>query len=311
MPTEDELWCGSICCGVTTILFIIFIATSLIKVQFDEYAFKKPWGQGIDQSEVYTQGVYFLGFWNSMVTFPATVIKLELDALSVFSSATEDDAGTTLVLDVVIEYTLDPNQLSELFDIGGETGYIKQIEAVAIEEVKNTATNFNADSYLTNRRNIETSFEEVLEVAIRESFAGTQVQNVKLVSVLFPDTFYQRKLDVGLQEINNEIQQFNQDTALVRDETARQVLEIENEAREITETASAEAALIVTKAENERTRLIGDANQESIKILADNLGITEQADFLSLNYLVQLLTNPGNQRKFVNFGQTPEARSLL
>lgn len=313
--------CGpSVCIGSSVggcCLFIfILIMSSIGVVQFNEIAFLKAWGQSIDQTEVYTQGRYFVGFTNSFVTFPATVINLNLQDLEVFSSNEGDDAGTTLEIDVSVQYVLDPERLSDLFDIGGETGFTTQIQAEAIETLKNAAPQFNADAYLTDRAAIETNFKTLLQERIALNFANTQVVNVQLLRVPFPASFYQRKLDVGLQALKNEIENFTRETVQVRDETAKKVLLIENDAREIVEKADSQAGLIVARAENEFERVIGSANEVAMNRLAEALDITPdsptyQADFLSLNYLIQLLNNQGTQKKFVNFGQLPAATSLV
>jgi regulator of protease activity HflC (stomatin/prohibitin superfamily) len=145
--------------------------TSIGVVQFNEIAFLKAWGQSIDQTKVFDQGRYMVGFWNEFVTFPATVIDLQLKELQVFSSSEGDDAGTTLNIDVGVQYVLNPDRLSDLFDIGGQTGFITQIEAEAIETIKNAAPEFSADEYLTERRDIEAIFKERLTERIAQNFA--------------------------------------------------------------------------------------------------------------------------------------------
>lgn len=306
--TRNAYKCCRGCCGVLVLVMLILILSARHVIRFHELAFEKPFLQEINQEVVYEEGVHYLLF-SEMVKFPAQVIDADLYDLSVFSKAedvnNDDDegvAGTSLVIDVAIQYQLQPEGLSDIFDIGGTDGYVSQIVAVATDAIKNNATTFSADEYLTHRRIIEKTFTKLVSDELADKFAGTELLNLNLLSVDFPFTFYQRKLQVGIQNLNNQIQEFNRETEVIRDQTLRNVTVIENDAQEIVNVANTEAELIQKRASNEALNITGQAAEESIRLLADELEVTSQKDFLSLHYLVNMLDKPGQQRKFVNFG---------
>lgn len=275
----------------------------------------------MDRSHVYGPGLHLLGPDYSFVTFPSTTQIIDLVDLTVWSRAgkesgnggnsgnstetpgnnsTETDAGTELKVDFEVQYALIQDRIPSLFNkVGLE--HEPFVRNVIISAIKNNATRFGADEYLTRRSMIE---HEFFKVAKAEALATADVDitNLRLHHVEFPPSVYSRKLDAAIQNQLNLIEEYKKTSSLVRGQTQVEVKSIENNAFKIRSQATAEAALLEKKASNDAVRIKATANREGLKEVSDRLGITIQKEILSLNYLISLENKKGDIKKYVNFG---------
>ena len=173
------------------------------------------------------------------------------------------------------------------------------LKNLAIETIKNNATLFSADEYLTMRRTIEARFLEVVTNELRD-VGLVQVEALQLKEVTFPSSFYRRKLDAGIQAQKNLIEEFKQNSTVIREKTRNEVVFIGNDATQQFKAFKAQGTLIVQQGKNNATRIRGEADVEGLKVLSTALGITNQTQLLSLSYLVNIKQH-SSVAAFVNF----------
>jgi len=313
---KDDFVSGKTCgcrtpiCLVTTVMVLLIglFSVSLRRIEYYELGFAKArFGGAIDRSEVYEPGVYFLGPLHVFATYLATTRNVNMRVLNVFSSSEGDDAGTTLDIDVHFKYQVIAERLESLYaKVGLEPDEF--VQNIVINTIKNSAVSFSADDYLTKRRLVESELLKDLRNATLQA-ADVNLSSFQVLQVHFPSTFYGRKLDAALQIQENLIEDYRKNSTLIRGETSVQVEKIENEASLIRSAATNEATLLRKQASLKALELTEEAKRDGLASLAGQLGITDSASFLQLDYQLKVLQ--GGARKYVNFGNLPEAKSLL
>ena len=81
----------------------------------------------------------------------------------------------------------------------------------------------------------------------------------------------------------------SQQATLIRAQTAFEVATIENQATLVTQTAAAEAQKIRALASNAANKRIDAARAEGLQVIAVALGIHNQSELLSLDYIATLV----------------------
>lgn len=297
---------GFCCLGVIFFGLVVILPLSFGRLEYHEMGFLQRKTTGIVfRDETYTAGRYFIGPDMGFVVYPASIVQAFMPPLNAWTRATQtgsasDDAGTEVTLDVSFQYQLIPDELGDLYEKVG-TEYKPYISSVVKEIIKTKAVTISADEFIMNRRMVEGAFKAAVAESLREK-ANAKLINLQLRDVAFTrGAFMARKLAGAVQVLKNDAETFRKNATLTRTETTRQVKLIQNNAYRISEKAKAEAVLITEKAKNEAARLTQDPRHEGLKILADELNITEQKHVMSLDYLFGLLQN--NAALYVGFDQ--------
>lgn len=313
--SEDGAAKARTCVAVLLCFLLVFVTPLLVgmsfsRVDYYQVGFRKSRTSGkLDRSEVYESGRHMLGPDYFIMAYPATIQDIVLDGLSAWSRADDDDAGTILSMDVTIQYRIVEERLQALnLKVGFDVDQF--VRNVCINVVKNVAVNFSADQFLEERRAIEGNISAVLDIEML-AVADVELRNFALRHVGFPSNFYARKLAASVQVQNNDAEEFGRLAAITRGNSSVQVKAIENEANELVEAANADASLVVKLATNNATAIRGQAASAGLVALAQRLGVSDQADVLSLDYMYRLLTNAaGSTKRYVNFPQLPSAVGL-
>lgn len=280
---------------------------------------------------LYQPGRHYIWPFHEFVPFTKTVQFLNLN-LEVY---TKDDgsgnqggvAGTPLDLQIGIQYLLIQSQVIPLFQKYnlvrwllwaktptlmklkcGIQGYGSVLKNLAIETIKNNATLFSADEYLTARRTIEARFLQVVTAELRD-VGLVELEALQLKQVIFPASFYRRKLDAGIQEQRNLIEEFNQNSTVIREKTRNEVVFIGNDATQKLKAFEAQGSLIVQQGKNNATRIRGAADVQGLEFLSTALGISNQTQLLSLGYLVNLKEH-SSVKAFINFHELGDMKQL-
>lgn len=284
---EGAAVCISIIISIVLILLLILLPLTFSRVTYYELGLRQSRTTGkVYRDNVYESGNYALGPDSIFLIYPASIQNIELPNLSIWSKTSENDAGTLLSIDVSFQYELIPNQLGELYDKVG-TNYETLIKNLVISAIKNEAVNYGADDFLTKRRIIEgTILKEVYKVL--ENEANTNLMGLQLREVIFPELYYQRKLDAAIQIQNNNAEEYKRESRIIRGATLEMVKYIENDAELIKQLSEAKAINIVQNAKNNATNIIQKSHNIGLKKMTDNLDITSKESLLSLDYILQL-----------------------
>lgn len=277
-----------ICCGsLAILLLLILLPMSFSRLSYYEIGLKRSRISGtIERDTTYESGNHLLGPDGLFLIYPADNQIMDLPDQSVWSKASDTDAGTLLAIDVSFQYQIVPEKLGDLYDKVG-INYEPLIRNLAITAIKNTAVKHSADDYLTDRRNIETEMFEAVKTSL-ENQADSELILLQMNDVTFPDLFYQRKLDAATQIKKNEAEEFKRESRIVRGETLQLVNYIENDAKLTVDISKAKSENIKKTAENTADQIIQNVRNNGLMLIEDELNVTDHKHLLSLDYLVEL-----------------------
>lgn len=103
------------------------------------------------------------------------------------------------------------------------------------------------------------------------------------------------KAEQAVQALRNEAEVYTQTATLTRAQTAFDVAEISNQAKLVTQTAAAEAHKLRALATNAANARTDAARAEGLKHVATQVGLTEQSEIMSLDYIVKLVESEGGE----------------
>ncbi|XP_070570766.1 uncharacterized protein [Ptychodera flava] len=294
--------------GVVVLVIGIVVPLSFSGVQYYEYGFPRRSTTGnVYTDKVYSSGLYAIGPDKKFKVFPATAHVERYDAISIFTS-------DKLEVDITfsLQYFLRPEDLKLLHD-KHDLQYQPVLRASAVDALKGRAPDFSTDDYITSRSEVEGELFE----AIRDRLGGSCCRKNCQDSVegcvpncvaydtcteeqkgYFADLRYFQLLSVSIasEVISNNLlaltqledaagELYTQDAQVTRKNTERLVRDINNEAAELTQNATAISALIVAKAEAEAKAIIENAHNEGLSNMYTQLGISNDDHRGSFNYL--------------------------
>ncbi len=303
-------------CGLISFVLLVGLAIfGLSRVSYYEYGFEKSLTSSvISTDEVYEPGLHYVGQLKTFATFPKTKQILRLNELSCWSKAQSgeggddnDAAGVALLIDMDLLYQLRKDRLEQMFRQYGfdPEAYVKSI---ATEEVKNNAVLFTADQFLEERQTIESQIFNAVKAKVLET-AHVEVVALRLQTVEFPAQFYERKLMAAIQNQLNMIEDYQQESNLVRYNTTVLEAEVYNQASKIQRDADSQSRLIRDKASINATKILEDARRESFYDLVDSLQFTSEAHIARLDYMLKLEQKVGST-KYINFNRLPDAKQI-
>ncbi|KAJ8019937.1 hypothetical protein HOLleu_41726 [Holothuria leucospilota] len=322
MPTTEQkqiTFFALVVFGIAALLLVILLPRSFKGVAFNEYAFKRRKASGkVDTSRVYTGGRYYIGITFAFKTFPADAHFVELYDLEVFTSDRLE-----VKLDCSFQYFLryeDLQLLHDTFDLR----YEDIMRTNAIDALKSAVTQFSTRDFGTIRDVIEEVLFQAVRARLGgsccpiycdipgggcnettdENFNVTScfprdsdecgpdelslfasVRYFQLLFVDIPDDVISRNLLTLTQLEDGEREEYIQDAQLVQIQTEKMVQDIQNQASEISENATAQSNLIRARAVAEAQAIIEEAHSTGLAMMYETLNITTPEQKASLNYL--------------------------
>ncbi|KAJ8019807.1 hypothetical protein HOLleu_41547 [Holothuria leucospilota] len=333
-PTAFEGWTSRdkvtlfvlVVVGLGILLMVIMIPRSFKKVEFYQYAFKRRKASGrVDTDNVYVGGRYHTGITFEFKPFPADAHFVYLHGLHVFTSDRLE-----VELDCSFQYFLrieDLKLLHDTFDLR----YKEVMRENARDALKSAVTQFSTRDFGTIRDIIE----ETLFQAIRTRLGGScclvwcdlpggycnttvcipresescgskqlglfaNVRYFQLLFVKIPRDVMARNLQTLTQIEDAEREEYVQEYQVVQIMTQKMVQDINNEATEISQNATAHSDLIRARAEAEAQAIIESAHSNGLAYMYETLNITSEEQKASLNYL-RTLRDHQNVHMSVNF----------
>ena len=267
------------------------------KVEYYQGCLKTQRSTGkVDRSTVWRTGNHLIGPDYIFRCYPISSQNFN-ERLSVWSRSSGQDAGSSLNLDVSFQYKLDVRKLGELYSKVA-LDFEGLVASKAVDAVKNTAPLFGVDQFLTERPLIEATLSANVSLAIKDIFAS--VISFELRDVL-PESEYQRaRLAAAIQEESNAKELYSQEATLVRERTAVEVKQVENDAVTVQATASAKANQLTEEAKYQATERVEDARLMGLKHLYTALDLASEAHKASMDYLLTLMDAPST-KEYVDF----------
>ena len=295
------LWTIIILVSIGLLLLIILLPLSYYYVEYDKYALdrnKIHGGGGIDYKHTYEYGRYFWGVGHTTETIPRILQLVEYK--------TELLAFTTSGLEFMIEcsfhYRIPRNGVTTLFRLYHQS-YSNQIRSVALRALKNVATEYSLDEYITKRKIIHLAMYNELVIDL-----STLCGDIKCIEIPHPQHFQLRKVVVPTSIHNtwllsvirieeNIAQQNIQTKILVEKETERLESIISANITLINIARDNEIALLIQSAKAEEFRIINTAKGDGKKILIDAIGLIDKNDIEKLLDIMLVLDSKDTDLK--------------
>ncbi|KAL4219618.1 hypothetical protein ACF0H5_022191 [Mactra antiquata] len=311
--------------GLAAILLVIILPMSFSSLEYNEYGFRRQKSTGtVDTSKVYSGGKHFLGPDYEFKTFKAGAHFLDLYKTKVF---TRDKLEVSITAHA--QYFLRRDELP-LLHAGYDIYYEDVMKSSAIDAIKGAIPVYNTTELKTKRPEIE----KVIYKAVRERLGGkccrpdcqaykeacasgciasdkcpdsekglhVDVKFFQLTDIDIPHDVMERFMENLLLVEKNLREQHVQNATIIRKDTAKKVADIQNQAKEIRESAESESRTIAIVAQAESTSIIEKARSTGLKQLYDSLKITTQEQKNSFDYL-RTLRGLDNVHLTVDFQQ--------
>jgi len=311
--------------GVLALLLVILLPMSYSSLEYNEYGFKRRKTTGtVDLGTVYGPGgKHFLGPDYEFKKFSADMHYISVSDVAVFTS---DRLEVSLT--ATFQYFLRKDDLPLLhreYDIY----YEPVLQKNALDALKRAATQFSTREMILERSEVE----ESLFMEVKQRLGGrccelgcdlrgdcladcvqfgtctdeekgffADVRYFQLLEIEIPSDVESRYLQALVLQEETEKEKFLQEAQVVVKQTDAAVNEIENEAAEIGQNATAQSSLLRTKADSQSTALVEAARSEGLKNLYTKLGITDVNQKSSFDYL-RTLKDMQNVHLSVDFDQ--------
>jgi regulator of protease activity HflC (stomatin/prohibitin superfamily) len=219
----------------------------------------------------------------------STAHVAKIDDLSVFSAGdNEDSIGLAFKVDVDFTFFLIEEEVGQLHEeLAGS--YETVILSRARDAIKNEAIFVTFEEYFQERKAVEARFRAAVERRWNEAPSlHCTLDQFHLGRIQIPDSVARKQLESRLQNERNDRESFLQQAQLERDMTAVDVNKINLEKDLVLRTAAAEGALVRAKARAEANQIRIEAQVNGTQDLLQALGITQQADIATFDYIQSL-----------------------
>lgn len=272
---------------LSIVLIGLLVGLSINRANYYEYALgvSRVYGT-VDRSKVYYHKAYLTTPDTYFMVYPSTFIHEKLENLTAWSKSSSIDAGAEIKMSVSFQYQLKKDEVGLLYNKVGQD-FQPFIKNLAIDAIKNQATNFSSDALLMNRRLVERTYFKVVSDSLSRN-AHTNVLSLQLRDIEFSDQVYKTRLTAAIQYQKNSGETYNKEAILTRGATNELVTSLENEAKEVLQKSVATATLLLERARNKALRIEQEARSKGLDHISERLNITVSKHLLSLDFLVSL-----------------------
>ncbi|PIK51459.1 hypothetical protein BSL78_11633 [Apostichopus japonicus] len=304
-------------------LFLLLIILSIQKLDYTQMGFKMKRVSHFVyfMDDVFEAGRYFIGPSNIFKPYSAVAHTMEFEDIRIYTTD-----PLRISFRCHFHFFLKKTELG-LLEEELDRYYLETINKTSISVIKNSASQFSVDQFLTQRAVIESFVHQSLREALEGTCCVTRSQcqdftschacyaatgtncskglhiEVPFFNLLFvnlPDAVLSRKQQVLITALGGEEEVFHQTAALTRKYTEKLVQDIRNEAAFVSANGTAYASVIRVKANAEAKATINLANSQGLTGMYSNLSITEEDHKASVHWL-RTLRNQENLITGMNF----------
>lgn len=264
-----KIICTSMCVG--TVLLIVFLATlipSFKYVEYNEYGLLQHKFGEVELTPVYKQGRYIKSPIYRMVTLPSVYQLIDI------KSAVFSNLGLEFDIHIVVYYRLPEETLGEIYH-QFSTNYGNRIENIVKTIVKDTATEYNVDDYVKNRRKIQEKFSREVHRQLTSSIK-IDIPSLffRLLDIDFPQTVVSSSLTSAIELQNNQIQFYKQQVAIIEADTNNLVAAILIQTNMTLSYANIQAKQIIANSISQADGIVAAARGQGISYTLHVLNIT-------------------------------------
>jgi len=300
---ESRQACYMCCCPVLALgclLTIILIPMSFSKIEYYEAGLRQQKSSGrLSYDKVYDAGNYMIGPDFEFKKFPIN-LQLFNQRVAVWSKSGGDDAGATINLDISFQYRIRSADIPQLYQKVAMS-YEPLVVTYALDAIKNTAPLYGVDQYLTQRSIIEANFKLNVTNALATDMY-VDVVDLQLRRIILSPDYESTKLNAALQVEQNQKEFYVQNKTIIEEETALEVLQIDNQAVQVANAAVADANQIKDTAVYQAKQLVEERRSAGLKYMLTEIGLTSDEHKASLDYITTLINNKANIVPYINMG---------
>lgn len=164
--------------GVFFMVGIITFLTSWVDVDpgYEGFIYR-PYGSGVDTSQAYTEGTYFIAPWNEMITYET------LQKSSEYNSEVMDKNGTDINIVVSVNYSPSKGQSAKLHLKHG-VGFISFVNDKSLGSIKDVVGRYTYEEvFSTKREALENEIEEILKADFKNNYLTMHYAEIKDVNL--------------------------------------------------------------------------------------------------------------------------------
>ena len=164
--------------GVVVLVGIVVFLMSWQDVEPGEEGFVyRPYGGGVDQTQTYNGGTYFVAPWNEIITYNM------LQQSKTYTSTVMDKNGTNITVEVAVNYSVQKGKSALLhLDVG--KNYITIIDDKSQGAIKKVIGNYNYEEvYSTKRDALEGEMSEILKAEFAKNYVNLEYVEIKDVDL--------------------------------------------------------------------------------------------------------------------------------
>mmetsp|Transcript_117804 Transcript_117804/g.367065 ORF Transcript_117804/g.367065 Transcript_117804/m.367065 type:complete len:373 (+) Transcript_117804:91-1209(+) len=261
--------------GSVVLLALVLTLMSLKQVDQNEYGLVFNWMTKQIGSKVFHGGLHLIGFWNTFVTFPATVQTIEFsertEKRTTGSLHTRTKEGLALHLGIAFQYKLNPDGLPDLYALTNlqyESLYVR----IARDQLLEVASDYEGPQYWQERKEIGDKMREQVNAQLLGSHAS--LWDLELLRIDLPDQYEASITKTQVQQQLIKTKQNEQIAAGIRADTEILRAEYQRKIRVVQAGANANYSLVTQLAD-------GRAKQRSIEAEANALNYVRRKLSLS------------------------------
>jgi len=261
---------------LSLMLFIgVLLVFSVQCVEQNQYGLVLNWVTKNINNQTVHGGTHFIGFWNTLIAFPAKVTTIEFSEEVTSATAeplhTRTKEGLALHLSISFQYLLEQKNIPKLYALTN-TAYEGIFRRIARDEILAAAAEYEGPDYWVSRRSIGNQMRNLVNHKLNESFAT--LWDLQLLTIDLPHRYEESitKTQVQNQIIRTRYSQqqaagIRADTEVLQSNFGRdiQVVQAGAEANYTLQTKLAQA-------EAERRKL--EAEADAIGYARDRVGLS-------------------------------------
>jgi len=189
--------------GVLLLVVCLLCLMSVGSVEQNEYGLVYNWITKQISKDVVHGGTHFIGFWNSFVTFPATVQTIEFSDRIGFRTSeplhTRTKEGLGLHLSISFQYLLEKEKIPELYALTN-IQYEGLFTRIARDQLLEAAAEYEGPQYWIQRHNIGDHMRSLVDNKLKESFS--LLWGLQLLVIDLPDRY---EKSITMTQVQNQI----------------------------------------------------------------------------------------------------------
>ncbi|XP_078620685.1 uncharacterized protein LOC144887367 isoform X3 [Branchiostoma floridae x Branchiostoma japonicum] len=294
--------------GLCALLLVGLLPPSFAYVDYYHYGLKKQKSTGVVNTKVvYGTGRYAIGPDFEFKLFPRGAHVVRLNDLAIFTSDLLE-----VIVNCSFQHFLRKDEVGLLHD-KFDLDYEPVLYRVAYSTIKETATLYSTENFMSSRPEIEGAFLR----ALRDRLQGdcctgdnttqpafcrpppdcdmgyhTDVRYFQLLSVTLPALLVERSMRALTLQIDAEKEQFIQDDRVTRKVTEAMRQSILNQAEQIRANGTARAALVLSRAYAQTNQTTEMSHVNGLQLMYNNLNISQEEKKASLHWIRALEKHP-------------------